>query len=225
MSGVGGRRPRVRPGVLCSMERMVLISSSIEELVRDRRSVRLFSREPVPSALVVELLRDTLWAPSPHNSQPWRFTVLTDPEEKRNLANRMADRLDIDLRGDGLPPETIERITSRSRSRISSAPVVVLCSLVGDGLIAHPDSHRNALEWQMAVQSVGAALQTLFLLAHAAGIGTCWMAAPMYCPDVVRETLALPHEYEPQALVLMGYPAHPGKVRARRPLEEVIELR
>lgn len=77
----------------------------------------------------------------------------------------------------------------------------------------------------MAVQSVGAVLQTLFLLAFERGLGTCWMAAPMYCPDEVRSALSLPQNYEPQALVLMGYPAREGKMRARRPLGEVVDLR
>jgi nitroreductase len=77
----------------------------------------------------------------------------------------------------------------------------------------------------MAVQSVGAVLQTLFLLAAAHGLGACWMAAPMYCPEAVREVLELPGHQVPQALVLLGYPAAPGKVRERRPFEEVVDLR
>jgi nitroreductase len=77
----------------------------------------------------------------------------------------------------------------------------------------------------MAVQSVGAALQTLFLLAHERGIGSCWMAAPMYCPEAVRDALSLPESFAPQALVLLGYACRPGKVRPRRPLGEVIDVR
>jgi nitroreductase len=77
----------------------------------------------------------------------------------------------------------------------------------------------------MAVQSVGAVLQSLFLLAHERGLGTCWMAAPMYCPAAVRAVLALPDAEQPQALVLMGYAAGEGKRRARRLRTEVIDLR
>jgi hypothetical protein len=51
------------------------------------------------------------------------------------------------------------------------------------------------------------------------------MAAPMYCPEVVRSALSLPDEYVPQALALLGYPAHPGKVRERRTFEDVVDLR
>jgi hypothetical protein len=51
------------------------------------------------------------------------------------------------------------------------------------------------------------------------------MAAPMYCPQVVRDVLGLADGVEPQALVLLGYPSAPGKVRERRPFEEVVDLR
>lgn len=199
--------------------------AALSEALRERRSVRAFRDEPVLRSEVKNLLRDVMWAPSPHNSQPWRFTVLFDITEKGRLALAMADRLAQELRADGLDAEAIKRQTGRSYQRITSAPVVILCSLVGDGLVSYSDLRRNELEWLMAVQSVGAALQTLFLSAWSRGLGTCWMAAPMYCPDVVREALGLPEEYAPQALTLLGYPAAPGKLRERRPFDEVVEFR
>jgi F420 biosynthesis protein FbiB-like protein len=199
-------------------------AASIRDLVRNRRSIRAFSDRPVERDLIAELLREAVWAPSPHNAQPWRFTVLLSAAERARLGRAMAARLAKELQGDGLSPEEIERQTGRSLRRISAAPAVVLCSLVQDGLVRYPDRRRDELEWQMAVQSVGAVLQTLFLLAAARGLGSCWMAAPMYCPDVVRATLELPDELSPQALVLMGYPAGPGKIRERR-AEDVVELR
>jgi len=201
------------------------IGLALTDLVRERRSIRAFRDQRVSRETVAELLLDTIWAPSPHNSQPWRFTALFEAGDKQRLADAMADQLATELRVDDLPAEIIERQTGRSRWRISTAPVVLLCSLQGDGLVAYADQRRNHLEWQMAVQSVGAALQTLFLLATQRGIGSCWMAAPMYCPEVVRRVLDLPAQFVPQALVLMGYPAGPGKVRKRRSFEQVVDLR
>lgn len=198
---------------------------ALRETILQRRSIRAFRDEPLPRSLVEDVLRDALWAPSPHNSQPWRFTVLFESGDKQRLAAGMAERLEEELRADGLAPKEIERISGRSRARISTAPVVILCSLAGDGLVRYDDERRNELEWLMAVQSVGAVLQTLFLAAHARGIGTCWMAAPMYCEDLVCSVLSLPPEYRPQALTLMGYAANEGKVRERRPFKEVVDLR
>jgi len=60
----------------------------------------------------------------------------------------------------------------------------------------------------MAVQSMGAALQNLMLAAHARGLGSFWVSAPLFCPETVQEALDLPGEYVAQALIALGYP-HP----------------
>jgi coenzyme F420-0:L-glutamate ligase/coenzyme F420-1:gamma-L-glutamate ligase len=197
---------------------------AIRDAVLGRRSIRYFLSEPVAESVIRDLLEDTVWAPSPHNSQPWRFTVLLSRVAKSSLADAMGQRLIDELCARGTRRVDAEQQAERSRRRIAGAPVVILCSLQPDGLAAYSDTRMNALEWEMAIQSVGAALQTLFLLAYERGLGACWMAAPMYCPDVVRSALHLTPDLHPQALVLMGYPAKPGKQRERRPLDKVIEV-
>src|SRR5579872_4834055 len=189
--------------------------AALRDLVLSRRSTRSFTDEPVPDGVLRQLLADSVWAPSPHNSQPWRFTVLTRRPDRERLAGAMASRLAEELRADGLDAAGIARQTERSQQRIVGAPAVLVCSLVDNGLTSYPDRRRNELEWLMAVQSVGAVLQTLFLLAAERGLGSCWMAAPMYCPEVVRDVLGLPDAYRPQALALLGFPAGPGRVRGR----------
>ncbi|HZU14617.1 MAG TPA: nitroreductase family protein [Chloroflexota bacterium] len=201
-----------------------MVATSFRELVLTRRSVRMFRQDPVSPDLIGDLLTAVQWAPSPHNTQPWRFTILSESGRHR-LATAMALALARDLEAGGVPGREIARQTGRSRLRIASAPAALLCSLSGDGLREYSDERLSALEWQMAVQSVGGALQTLFLLAHERGLGTCWMAAPMYCPDDVRLALDLPADEHPQALVLLGFPDQPGKVRARRPFDEVVRHR
>ncbi len=73
----------------------------------------------------------------------------------------------------------------------------------------------------MAQQSVAAAIQNLLLAAHELGLGTCWMAAPLYCPDVIRDVLQLPDDWEAQALITIGYAADAGKDRTRVNFKEI----
>jgi F420 biosynthesis protein FbiB-like protein len=82
----------------------------------------------------------------------------------------------------------------------------------------YPDERRAAAERLMAVQSTALAVQNLLLAAHEAGLGACWMCAPLFCPDVVSAELQLPADWEPQALVTIGYPAE-EKHATRQPLE------
>jgi nitroreductase len=48
-----------------------------DEVVLGRRSARGFKPDPVPRALIEEILRLAMRSPSSMNTQPWNFTVLT----------------------------------------------------------------------------------------------------------------------------------------------------
>ena len=70
----------------------------------------------------------------------------------------------------------------------------------------YPDEKRRRAEWTMATQSLALAGQNLLLAAHAEGLGACWLCAPLFCANVVRETLDLPPDWEPQAFISLGWP-------------------
>jgi len=147
-------------------------------------------------------------APSSHNRQPWRFAVISSPTAKAQLADRMGQRLKSDRLREVDRIEEIDRDVQRSRQRINTAPVVIIVCMSSIDL----DEARERL---MAIQSVAASIENVLLAAHEAGLGACWMAAPLYCPDVVREVLQLPDDWEAQALITVGYPADEGKPKER----------
>lgn len=195
------------------------------EAIRSRRSIRRYRPDPVPHELVTRLLEAACWAPSAHNRQPWRFAVVTDAEVKERLARAMGVRLRADLERDGLPLEVIERDTARSYARITGAPVVILVALTLADIDVYPDPRRSQAEWTMAVQSVAMAVQNLLLAAHAEGLGACWMCAPLFCPEVVKAALHLPEDWQPQALVTLGYPAELPREKGRAPLASRVVYR
>ena len=49
-----------------------------ETLAFERRSIRGFTKEPVPKELIQEILSIAQRAPSSMNTQPWHFHVLTE---------------------------------------------------------------------------------------------------------------------------------------------------
>jgi len=190
-------------------------------LARSRRSLRVYTPQPVPPELLARILEAAHWAPSAHNRQPWRFAVLTNPAQREALALAMGARLRQDLSQDGLDPALIEKDVSRSYSRLTNAPVLICLCLSMKDMDTYPDERRNGHERTMAVQSVAMAGQNLLLAAHALGLAACWMCAPLFCPDVVSQTLALPPDWEAQAFISLGYPAQ-ERQRERRPLQEFI---
>jgi len=111
-----------------------------------------------------------------------------------------------DLEADGVAEERIQHLLSRSHRRLSQAPVLLLACVVAEDARQWPDQRRRAAERQMFAHSLGAALQNLMLAAHARGLGTCWLSAPLFCPQAVRRALDLPPTFQPQALIALGYP-------------------
>jgi nitroreductase len=75
----------------------------------------------------------------------------------------------------------------------------------------------------MAKQSVAMAAQTLWLAAHAAGLGACWLCAPLFVPELVAKTLNLPPDWEPQSLLTLGWPAE-EKIKTRHPHPTVVQF-
>jgi len=196
---------------------------TLANIIRSRRSVRRFRPDIAVAAEQVERLLDlAVWAPSPHNRQPWRFAVVRDPAAKDRLARAMGERLRSDRLRDGDDPADVEADAARSHARLTGAPVVIVVCLSLEGMDSYPDERREQAERAMAMQSVAMAGENLLLAAHAAGLGACWLCAPLFAPDTVREALHLAPDWEPQGAVLLGVPVEPPKPRPRRAVAEVV---
>lgn len=188
------------------------------DIIKSRRSIRRYRDQPAPVDALRRVLEAARWAPSAHNRQPWRFAVVTDPARRASLARAMGERFRSDLAADGVPAEQIERQIARSHQRIGGAPALIVVCLSMADMDRYPDARRQNAERTMAVQSVALAVQNLLLAAHAEGLGACWMCAPLFCADVVRDELSLPDDWEAQALITIGYPAEERESQ-REPLE------
>jgi F420 biosynthesis protein FbiB-like protein len=179
--------------------------------------VRRYQDRPVSPDLLEKLLAAATWAPSAHNRQPWRFCVVTSLTAKQALSDRMADQWRYDLGADGADPAFVERRIAISRARLTGAAALIVASVSMEEMDSYPDERRNQAEWIMAVQSVALACQNLLLAAHHYALGACWMCAPLFVPELVRDVLQLPAAWHPQALITVGYPAE-EKAKEREPL-------
>jgi len=179
----------------------------IIDLLKNRRSIREYTPEEVSDKVLDLILEAASWAPSAHNAQPWRFVVIKDSNVKLKLAEAMARRWKRDLAKNGVSEKDRESLARASVERFSSASIVVVSCLTIVEMNHYPDKQRQQIESIMAVQSVAAAIENLLLAAHAMGLGACWFCAPLFCPETVRNMLGLPPDFEPQALITLGYPA------------------
>jgi F420 biosynthesis protein FbiB-like protein len=192
----------------------------VEDLIKKRRSIRKYSSQKVEGSVLHEVLDAARWAPSAHNAQPWRFIVLIDKALKQNLAKAMANTWTADMIKDGAPAEVRENMVKASVERFTHAPVLVVACLTMNDMTKYADESRQKCERDLAVQSLGAAIQNMLLAAHSKGLGSCWFCAPIFCKDTVRKVLKAPRNVEPQALITIGYAAEKPSAPSRKPLQD-----
>ena len=195
----------------------------VPAFVEARRSIRAFRPDPVPHEDLDAIVEAACLAPAPHHSRPWRFVVVDTDAAKQAFADGMGARWRRDLLADGVPERRVDELVEASHRKIAGAPAGIVGCLTWDGLDRYPDERRQRAEWGMALLSLGAAVENLMLNAADCGLASCWVAAPIFCPEEARDALRLPEAWLPHALVLVGAPdpEYRGRVRPPVPMDEL----
>jgi len=195
--------------------------TAYSDFLMSRRSIRKFLSRDVPLEVIDGILNIARWAPSAHNAQPWRFYVLQKKAIKEKLAMEMAKRLLQDRIGDGCSVQSADDEAAGSFERFSRPPILIVACADMSKMTRYPDKARQKAEEVMATQSLAAAIQNILLGVTAYGLGACWFCAPLFCPDLVKEIIGIPHHCIPQGLITVGYPDEDPEPPTRLQLHEI----
>jgi iodotyrosine deiodinase len=194
------------------------------EEMRRRRSVRAFSREPVPYELLANAVAAAGTAPSGAHQQPWTFVVVADRDVKRKIreAAEEEERRSYESR---MPDEWLEALhplgTDWRKPHIEDAPFVVVVFEQAYGL--RPDGSK--IKHYYVKESVGIAVGLLLASLHDAGLATLTHTpSPM---GFLREILERPENERAYVLIPVGYPADRCTVPdlERKALDEILVRR
>lgn len=189
------------------------------EVMRRRRSVRMFSDRPVPRAVVEELVRCAATAPSGANLQPWRFVAVSDPELKRQI-RRGAEEEEREFYARRAPAAWLEALaplgTDENKAYLEVAPWLLVVFR-----LTHTDDGRLVY---YSEESVGIATGLFLAAAQHAGLATLTHTpSPM---KFLAELLDRPAHERPYMLIPLGWPAAdcqiPRHALARRPLDQTL---
>jgi nitroreductase len=192
------------------------------EVLDGRRSVRMFSRDPVPREVIEDLIRTASTAPSGANRQPWRFVVVGDPEVKAAIRDAAEAEERENYLGGRLPPDWLEALaplgTDENKPYLEIAPWLVVLFEERYQLDADGTQRKNFY----VKESVGIAAGMFVAAVHNAGLATLpHTPSPM---AFLAKVLGRPGNERPFALFPVGYPAPDCVVPDihRKPLHEVI---
>jgi nitroreductase len=199
-------------------------SRSFLELMRNRRSVRRFSREPVPAGLIENAVAAAGTAPSGAHLQPWTFVVVSDPEVKRRI-REAAEEAEREFYERLAPPDWLESLrplgTDFVKEHITDAPYLIAVFEQAYGL----DGAGRKRKHYYAKESVGIAVGFLLASLHTAGlVALTHTPSPM---GFLRRILERPRNERPFVLIPVGYPAEDCEVPdiERKPLAEILVRR
>ena len=157
--------------------------------ILSRKSVRSYTADTIPAAVMENLLRAAMAAPSGRNIQPWSFVLLSD-----------TSRYD-EIFGDNHNMAMFKQ----------SAAIVVLCA---DTTVVRPprdNPDAPAVQQPNGIwrDDMGAVTENLLLAVEAYGLGACWTACYPYVDRMapVKQALGLPATVVPYSVVPIGYPA------------------
>lgn len=171
-----------------------------EELLRWRRDVRRFRREPLAEGLLHRLLELADLAPSVGNSQPWRFVVVEDPAIRAAVRDnfRAANAAALGNYKD----ERAQLYASLKLSGLDDAPVHLAVFADIDPGQGHGLGRQTMPE--TIEHSATTAVHTFWLAARAFGVGVGWVS--ILQPEAVNRLLDAPAGWHLVAYLCVGYP-------------------
>lgn len=180
-----------------------------------RRSVRQFLPAMPPRELIVRAVESATHAPSGMNKQPWRFVIVSSETVKSQMVEAVSREIEAILTllaGDEYADKVGEYLRNYA-TLFRTAPVVinvlyreygqVIASLLERSNIQYADNQEEAAN--PAMQSVSAAIQNLQLAAHALGLATCWMTAPLFARRQLHGLLDVASPWQLAAVIPIGY--------------------
>jgi nitroreductase len=163
--------------------------NAVEEVVFRRRSVRVYQNKQVPEYVILRLLEAARFAPSAGNGQTWKFIVIQDPELLKAMeddilkACRTISRLFYYLNNGSRIKSFLSRLFQRLDPSNTHPVPFIASHLIAQGkagifhgaptvILMLADKRAPG---DSAIE-VGITGQTMDLVAHSYGLGTCWIS-------------------------------------------------
>ncbi|OPY78965.1 MAG: 5,6-dimethylbenzimidazole synthase [Syntrophorhabdus sp. PtaU1.Bin058] len=162
--------------------------------MKERRSCRHYLPEAVNEDTIEKILEAATWAPSPLNTQPWEFIVITNKEVKEKIfeeANR--------CRVWALETSHWKWLDTYPVDFLKEVPVII--AVIGDPKKTGVDMFME--EGMMGYLSAcSAAIQNMHLAAYSYGLGTLWFT--LFDKKALRGILNIDTAKTPIALICLG---------------------
>ena len=194
------------------------------QTIENRRSIRKYQSRPVSKALIEQVLKAGIMAPSSKNRQPWRFTVVSGNSKIKMLA-AMEKGLEREKNGKPLLPESQKHLSGAAYTLeiMRQAPVTILVTNPLGLNISQPATAEERIYEICNAQSVGAALENMTLAATELGLGSLWICDIFFAYEELNRWIN--GQGTLIAAMTLGYQDERPSMRPRTALDEITQWR
>jgi nitroreductase len=202
---------------------------TVAEAMRQRRSTRSFKKIPVPDEMILEMLEAARQAPSASNSQPWRYVVVTDAQEKKELRRLCFGQTFIEEAGvvfvvcADLSSYSGSTYKKRRQEAVDAGvlPASTLDNPIYKRIMESTDDPDPTAYVTPATANTYIATEHMVLMAAALGLGSCWVGA-ISDREAIKRLLGVPEKIMLLGLVAVGYANGTPPYRPKLPLEDIL---
>ena len=195
---------------------------SLREAMFTCRAMRRIKPDPVPEALLLQLIDAANQAPSGSNKQAARWIVVRDPAVKTQLAalNRQhaAPYIAADVANPSSPKakRMLDAVVWQMEHMHEIPALIVAC-------FDYPEK-VDGLGVYRSAGSVWPGIQNLLLTARALGLGAAPTTLALRDQDAVRDVLDLPDTFAALCMIPVGYPMGNFGPVTRKPLGDIMRF-
>lgn len=194
----------------------------MRDRLKQRRTCRYFSDEPVPREVIEAAIEAAGTAPNGANHQPWHFAVVSSPDKKRAI-RLAAEEEERNFYAGKASEEWLDALaplgTDEHKPFLESAPWLIVVFAQRKGGIEEDGTTQN----YYVTESIGIACGMLLATLHEAGVATLTHTpSPM---GFLREICDRPEHEKPLMVIVVGHPAEgatvPERALKKKPLEQI----
>jgi nitroreductase len=194
---------------------------NIIDAISNRRSIRKFTDKDIDDDIIKSILKSGIDAPSPKNTQPWKFVVVKN-KSKQELIKIMKDGIENIKFNFGVLINEKNFLSSAEETlkMISEAPVIIFVINTGNKQQQRQTYVKKYVE-MANIQSIGAAVENMLLVSLEYGIGGLWMSDIYYTVNEIGKWLQTDKQIV--AAVALGYPAGNAPAKTRKGMDALVE--
>jgi nitroreductase len=180
---------------------------SLEQLIRERRTIRKFNGSPVSQDLLIQLLKKAEQLCPYEGKARWRYIYAGSPVEKERLTGYL-----------------LEKITDNKIAKFAMGPLLKpyqkLFSEVPAYIIVLAKREREPLKDDVIYGTVCRILQNFQLLAWEQGLGMAWRTEPFIQNELFFGNIGMQEDERFVGIILLGHFDKAPKGRPRTPAEQ-----